>query len=103
MILYTTQEQSKAQCELKENEFFWFEIVGSEIVENGEILGVVSEIERFSAQDYLNVKTSSTLTAQNLPKSFLIPYTARYILSVDSMQNPKIIHTQLCKEILENS
>ena len=103
LILYTTQEQSKMQCELKENEFFWFEIVGSEIVENGELLGIVSEIERFNAQDYLSVKTSSTLTAQNLPKSFLIPYTARYILSVDSMQNPKIIHTQLCKEILENS
>lgn len=119
LVLYTTQEQCKQQCKLKENEFFWFELVGSEIVENGEILGVVSEIERFCAQDYLSVKTDFALVAQNFPKSFLIPYNARYILGVESKKDstihskeeskestsatPKIIYTQFCREILENS
>lgn len=152
LILYATQEQCKEQCKLGKEEFFWFEIVGSEIVEKGEVLGVVGEIERFCGQDYLSIKTASALVAQNLPKSFLIPYTARYILEVESAQPlqveleadstqslkgdfkrgfkqdsawdsklktdstkdldsktespnpaPKIIHTQFCKEILENS
>lgn len=118
LILYTTQEQSKKQCKLKENEFFWFDIVGSAIVENGEILGWVNEIERFCEQDYLSVKTAFALVAQNLPKSFLIPYNARYILEVESKKDftihskagpkntcdeQKIIHTQFCREILENS
>ena len=119
LTLYATQAQSKEQCKLGKNEFFWFEIVGSEIVENGKLLGVVSEIERFCGQDYLSVKTASTLVAQNLPKSVLIPYTARYILEVESKTDStihsqaeskessceelKIIHTQFCKEILENS
>ncbi|WP_297578588.1 ribosome maturation factor RimM [uncultured Helicobacter sp.] len=119
LVLYTTQEQCKQQCKLKENEFFWFELVGGEIVENGEILGIVSEIERFCGQDYLFVKTDFALIAQNFPKNFLIPYNARYILGVESKKDsiihskkeykkststdPKIICTQFCKEILENS
>ncbi|MBX7491173.1 ribosome maturation factor RimM [Helicobacter sp. Faydin-H64] len=128
-ILYSTQEESRAQCVLEDNAFFWFDIIGSEVVENGEVLGLVSEIDRFCNQDYLYVKTSSALVAQNFSKSFLIPYNARYILKVESKidskeQNPKkdllinpqvdfkrqsksnapkIIHTQFCKDILENS
>lgn len=103
LILYTTKEQSKEHCKLQENEFFWFDIVGSQIVEKGESLGFVSEIERFCKQDFLLVKTDDALLAQKFPKSFLVPYSARYILEVDSKQEPKIIKTQFCKEILENS
>ncbi|TLD89299.1 16S rRNA processing protein RimM [Helicobacter sp. MIT 05-5294] len=103
LILYTTKSQSKEQCKLQENEFFWFDIIGSKIVEKGEVLGGVYEIERFCGQDFLSVQTDASLVAQKLPKTFLIPYTARYILEVDSMQNPKVIQTQFCKEILENS
>lgn len=91
LVLYTTQEQCKQQCKLKENEFFWFELVGGEIVENGEILGIVSEIERFCGQDYLFVKTDFALIAQNFPKNFLIPYNARYILGVESKKIPQSI------------
>lgn len=103
LILYTTQEQSKEVCALKDNEFFWFDMIGSVIVEDGVILGVVYEIDRFCNQDYLYIKTDSALVTQNLPKNFLIPYMERYIIKVDSIQNPKIIHTKYCKEILENS
>ncbi len=103
LMLYTTQQQSKEQCNLKENEFFWFDIIGSEIVEEGETLGLVSEIDRFCEQDFLLIKTTEMLRDKNLPKSFLIPYTKRYILEVDSTLEPKVIRTQFCKEILENS
>ncbi|TLD82917.1 16S rRNA processing protein RimM [Helicobacter sp. MIT 11-5569] len=102
-VLYSTQEETKAQCVLEDNAFFWFEIIGSKIVENGEILGIVSEIDRFCNQDYLMITTDSALLTQKLPKSFLIPYNARYILNVESQAQPKIIHTQFCKDILENS
>lgn len=103
LTLYMTKTQSKEHCRLKENEFFWFDIIGSQIMEKGENLGFVSEIERFCEQDFLLVKTDDALLTQKFPKSFLIPYTARYILEVDSTQEPKIIQTRFCKEILENS
>lgn len=103
LTLYATQQQSKEQCKLKENEFFWFDIIGSEIVEEGETLGLVSEIDRFCEQDFLLIKTADVLKDKKLPKSFLIPYTKRYILEVDSTREPKVIRTQFCKEILENS
>ncbi len=103
LTLYTTQEATKEQCELKEGEFFWFDIIGSEVIENSEILGRVFAIDRFCGNDYLMIETSSNLTEQNLPKSFLIPYIERYILEVESTRNPKAIHTRFCKEILENS
>ncbi|WP_299546393.1 ribosome maturation factor RimM [uncultured Helicobacter sp.] len=103
-IVYSTQEESKEQCALEDNAFFWFELVGSAVIENDEMLGVVSEIDRFCNQDYLFVKTDSSLVTKGLPKSFLIPYNARYILNVESkMDSTKAIHTQFCKEILENS
>ncbi|MCH5323103.1 MAG: 16S rRNA processing protein RimM [Helicobacter sp.] len=130
LILYTTQEATKKQCLLKENEFFWFEIIGSSIIENDELLGEVVEIERFGREDYLQIKTAPALVAQKLPKSFMIPYNKRYILEVQeanqteipnalhshsnlisatsqttTAQNspPKLILVQFCKAILENS
>ena len=41
LILYTTQDFTKEHCKLKEDEFFWFEIIGSKILESEEILGEV--------------------------------------------------------------
>lgn len=103
-ILYSTQEESKEQCKLEDNAFFWFELIGGLIVESGEVLGEIGEIDRFCNQDYLHIKTNSVLVAQGLPKSFLIPYNTRYILKVESkMDSAKVIHTQFCKDILENS
>ncbi|WP_134044797.1 ribosome maturation factor RimM [Helicobacter pullorum] len=103
LILYTTQDFTKEHCKLKEDEFFWFEIIGSKILELGEILGEVCEIERFGQKDFLSIKTSHDLQAKGFPKSFLVPYEKRYIKEVDIHTTPKIIHTNFCKEILENS
>lgn len=81
----------QAAVQTQRKRIFWFELVGGEIVENGEILGIVSEIERFCGQDYLFVKTDFALIAQNFPKNFLIPYNARYILGVESKKIPQSI------------
>lgn len=86
-ILCTTKQKCKEANLLKENEFFWFELIGAEVRENGEILGSVFEIERGGAQDFLIIKTTKKLCEQGLPKTFLLPYCERYILKVDSIKN----------------
>jgi 16S rRNA processing protein RimM len=82
-ILKTTKEITKNSCKLKKDEFFWFDIVGCKIVENGQILGRVDEIERIGSQDYLHVKTDEKFIINGSQKSFLIPYIDRFVLHVD--------------------
>jgi len=101
-LLFVSKEDTKQNCELEEDEYFWFDIIGCEIIEDNKNLGSVKEIHRFPLDDYLEVSTSNELVEQNLPKTFLIPYNKeRFIVSVD-IEN-KIIETQDCFDILENS
>jgi len=50
--LYTTKEAGEAACRLKKNEYFWYQIIGLDIVENGEKIGAVKDIERLAGTDY---------------------------------------------------
>ena len=68
-------------CKLDSDEFFWFDIVGLDIIDNGVLLGVVEDIERIGHIDYLIVRTN--MNKFNKPKSFMIPYIDRYITNVD--------------------
>ena len=97
--LFSTIEETKEDCSLKKDEFFWFDIIGCKIVEDGEILGVVKEIEEMGSSDYLSVDTD--LSLKDLPKNFYIPYIDKYIESVDV--SSKTIYTKEAKLILENS
>jgi 16S rRNA processing protein RimM len=81
--LYTTYEATREQCELEEGQYFWFDIIGCEVVEDGRELGTVKEIERIGAVDYLAVKTDALLVAQGESKSFLIPYQPPFVVSTD--------------------
>lgn len=81
--LYTTYEDTRARCKLKEGEFFWFDLIGLAIFEGDTALGVLDEIERIGPQDYLMVKTDSALVAKGLPETFLIPYIDRFVLKAD--------------------
>ncbi len=99
--LYSNKEQTVANCNLNENEYFWFDIIGCSIKEDKEILGSVADIQRMLDIDYLLVKTSKNLQDMSLPKEFLIPYIPRYILSVDT-QN-RVILVKDAKDILEAS
>lgn len=101
-LLFVSKEDTKQNCDLKEDEYFWFDIIGCKIIEDNKNLGSVKEIHRFPLDDYLEISTSIELVEQNLPKTFLIPYNKeRFIVSVD-IEN-KIIETQDCFDILENS
>lgn len=94
-LLFTTLEDTRKYCKLEENEVFYFDVIGCEIVEDDEVLGVVSEIERIAQTDYLIIKANHQ--DLKLPKSFMLPYINRYILKC-SLQE-KRIYTQGAKEI----
>lgn len=100
--LYSTIEETKDSCNLQKNEYFWFDIIDSKIIEDGKELGIVKDIHRYPITDYLEVITNDELIKEGLPNTFLVPYLVDdYILEVN-VEN-KIITTKGCFEILENS
>jgi 16S rRNA processing protein RimM len=99
--LYTTYEDTKANCHLDKGQFFWFDIEGCDVFEDGKLLGNVDEVERISVSDYLNIKTSGDLVETGLSKSFLIPYHKPFILDVDIEK--KVITVSGAMDILEAS
>jgi len=100
--LFSSQEESRELCDLKEGEFFWFDFFGLNIIENDEILGAISEISRIGNTDYLVIETDKKLLENSkLPQTFLIPYIDRYILDVQL--ESKFISVSGGKDILEAS
>ena len=99
--LFATHEQTKANCNLEEGQYFWFDIIGCDVKESDEMLGRISDIQRMADTDYLVIDTAEILVATGLPKQFLLPYIDRYILRVDLDQ--KVVYTEDAKEILEAS
>lgn len=81
--LFASYEQTRQYCHLKAGEFFWFDIIGCVLVEEGKILGRVIEIDRFAAIDYLRVSTDPVLTAKGEAREFLLPYQPPFILATD--------------------
>lgn len=102
--LYSTISDSRKCCELKKDEFFYFDIVGLKIIDDGLHLGVVSDILEISGLYYLEIKTNKALLENNpkiKAKSFLLPYIERYIIAVE-LENKRIL-TLDAKFILEQS
>jgi 16S rRNA processing protein RimM len=81
--LFTTMEQTLRECRLSVNEYFWFDILGCEVFEHTLRLGVVKDIHRLNADDYLEIMTDQSLVSKNMPATFLIPYIQRYIVKTD--------------------
>ncbi len=81
--LFTTMEATREQCELEEGQHFWFDIIGCEVYENNQRLGVVKEVERIAITDYLSIATDDVLVNAGESKSFLVPYQPHFILSTD--------------------
>lgn len=99
--LYTTKQATREKFRLKKDEFFYFDIIGLEVVENDLILGVVNDIID-STKDYLlEIITDNSLTDLKLPKMFYIPYIDNFIVDVKLEQ--KRIFVKNSKAILENS
>ncbi len=89
--LFMSYQQTRENCLLQENQYFYFDIIGSRILENNQQLGIVATIERIAEIDYLLIQTDANLIAQKLPKSFLIPYQDKYILHVDTINKTILV------------
>lgn len=86
-LLYSSEFLSKKYCKLKKDEYFWFDIIGLNIIENNEILGKVSDIERIGKIDYLIIATDSAIFTKYphiKAKKFYLPYINRYVLGVEN-------------------
>ncbi len=99
--LYTTIERTRNECRLEDGEYFWFDIEGCSVVEDGKVLGVVEEVERISITNYLCVKTDEVLIKDGFAKSFLIPFNQPFRVSVDI--DKKVITVSGAIDILEAS
>lgn len=98
--LFTTENASRESCSLGDKEYFWFDIFGCEVYEDGKLLGVVKDIQRLTACDYIEITTDVSLVEKEMAKSFLIPYIQDiYIKSVDI--KVKKIEVQSALELLE--
>jgi len=86
-VLYTTEEESKKNIKLKKDEYFWFDIIGCDVFEDGKRLGKVKDIERADV-DYLVIDTDEELVKNGYPKRFLIDFK-RNVEDVD-LENKKI-------------
>jgi 16S rRNA processing protein RimM len=97
-VLYSTPEKTKQEIKLKENEYFWFDIIGCDVIEKDKVLGKVIDIERVDV-DYLVIKTDESLVKQGFPKRFLIDFK-RNVDKVD-VENKKI-YAKGAIELLES-
>ncbi|SFV52828.1 16S rRNA processing protein RimM [hydrothermal vent metagenome] len=99
--IYASLEETKERCKLKEDEHFWFEIEACSVMEDGVVLGKISQMQRLANVDYMFINTDESLVKEGLPSTFLVPYIDRYIVKKD--MKDKIIFTKDAKDILEAS
>ena len=99
--VFSSEEETREYCKLKENQYFWFDLIGCIIVENSEILGKVKDISRLPQGDYFEVTTEPKLVEEGSAKSFLLPYLPNFIRNVDI--DSKTIEVTGAKDILEAS
>ncbi len=100
-ILLSSVEQTRKDCKLGKDEFFWFDLIGLDIIENDLNLGKVEQIQRIAEQDYLLINTHEELIKQGNAKSFLIPYLEHFI--IQTSLEKKNIQVQRCFDILQSS
>jgi len=99
--LMTTLQATLKECELDDNELFWFDIIGCSVKEEENLIGVVSEIERIGATDYMVIKTDKALVDKKLSKKLFIPYIDRYVISTQKQE--KVVYVKDGLELLECS
>ncbi len=100
-ILYSTKELTRKNCKLKKEEYFYFDILGLKIIEDGEILGEVVDIEEGANNHLLYIMTDEKLVKQGFVKNFYVPYINRFVIKVDL--DAGAILTKDARSILENS
>lgn len=100
--LYLTEEESRENCDLEENQYFWFDMIGSLVIDDGKVLGVIKDIERITTMDYLKITTDADLVNQKLSKEFYIPYIMDVYIEKFDMDAKKL-YTKDVLPLLEAS
>ena len=99
--LFANEKQTKENCDLKEGQHFWFDIIGCTVKQDDLVLGTVKDIHRMGDTDYLAIDTDAKLIEEEQPKNFLLPYIERYVIKTDVEE--KIVYTKDAKDILAAS
>ena len=76
-------------------------MIGCDVVEDDEVVGTISDIQRMVDIDYLIVDTDSKLVDAGFSKNFLLPYIERYVIRAE--MDFKKVYVRDAKEILEAS
>ena len=102
--LFQSVEKSRASCKLNEGEFFYFDIIGLEVFENGLLLGVVKDILP-AGNDLLLIKSDESLVKKGFASEFYLPYVDFYIKSVElgAKDSEKSVDLQSTNSKNENS
>lgn len=68
-----------------EDEYYWVDLIGMQVLnQQGESLGIVTELSDNGAHDILHVsQTNATIEAEEKPTIRLIPYVDAYVLNID--------------------
>jgi len=85
-LIYSDENQSKEDIKLKKDEWFWFDIIGCEVIENDKLLGIVEDINRINDIDYIVVDINKKLGYKQ--NRFLFDFK-RHIIDVD-IENKKL-------------
>ena len=99
--IYADESQTRDNCNLGEDEYFWFDMIGCRVEEEGVCLGSITEVQRMGDTDYLAIDTDEALVKEGYTKSFLIPYIKRYVQDVKIEE--KVVYVIDAKDILEAS
>jgi 16S rRNA processing protein RimM len=100
-FLFTSMEDTLESCDLEDDEFYWFDIIGCNVVDGEVLIGKVREIERIGITDYMVIDTDENLVKKELSKTFYLPYIDRYVINANIEE--KVVHVKDGLELLENS
>ena len=102
--LFQSVEKSRASCKLGDDEFFYFDIIGLEVFENGLLLGIVKDILP-AGNDLLLIKSDESLVKKGFASEFYLPYVDFYVKSVElgAKDSKKSVDLQSANSKNENS
>ena len=102
--LFQSVEKSRTSCKLNEGEFFYFDIIGLKVFENGLLLGVVKDILP-AGNDLLLIKSDESLVKKGFASEFYLPYVDFYVKSVElgAKDSKKSVDLQSTNSKNENS
>ncbi|PPB69154.1 ribosome maturation factor RimM [Campylobacter hyointestinalis] len=100
-VLYRTIEDTKHFCKLKQDEFFYFDIIGCFVYEDDNLLGEILDIIEVGSGFLFSIQTAANLVSKGLSTQFYIPYLDNFIIDVNI--DLKKIQVKNSIQILYNS